>query len=269
MTDEQLAAWREGRGCVVRNPIPLEIEGRQLFNTRVEAGSTINIAGHELLVLLAFSDYDAYFSVGNDGFTNGVQILVNEQLFPQLTGSSAYAELRPILQPEADRESFGLLLEQLCQRLPGTTALSFEQADQQLAESEAQIRLLAWGLILFIGLIGVLNIINTVYTNIQTRRAEIGMQRAIGMSNGSLYATFLWEGAYYGLIASLLGGLCGWGCTVLVQAATTDTLGLAPVPWLAFGEAAGVSILACMIATAIPLRSVSRLSIVEAIEAVE
>ncbi len=269
LTDEQLAAWREGRGCVVRNPIPLEIEGRQLFNTRVEAGSTINIAGHELLVLLAFSDYDAYFSVGNDGFTNGVQILVNEQLFPQLTGSSAYAELRPILQPEADRESFGLLLEQLCQRLPGTTALSFEQADQQLAESEAQIRLLAWGLILFIGLIGVLNIINTVYTNIQTRRAEIGMQRAIGMSNGSLYATFLWEGAYYGLIASLLGGLCGWGCTVLVQAATTDTLGLAPVPWLAFGEAAGVSILACMIATAIPLRSVSRLSIVEAIEAVE
>ena len=140
---------------------------------------------------------------------------------------------------------------------------------QQLAESEAQIRLVAWGLILFIGLIGVLNIINTVYTNIQTRRAEIGMQRAIGMSNGSLYATFLWEGAYYGLIASLLGGLCGWGCTVLVQAATTDTLGLAPVPWLAFGEAAGVSILACMIATAIPLRSVSRLSIVEAIEAVE
>ncbi len=269
LTDEQLAAWWEGRGCVVRNPIPLEIEGRQLFNTRVEAGSTINIAGHELLVLLAFSDYDAYFSVGNDGFTNGVQILVNEQLFPQLTGSSAYAELRPILQPEADRESFGLLLEQLCQRLPGTTALSFEQADQQLAESEAQIRLLAWGLILFIGLIGVLNIINTVYTNIQTRRAEIGMQRAIGMSNGSLYATFLWEGAYYGLIASLLGGLCGWGCTVLVQAATTDTLGLAPVPWLAFGEAAGVSILACMIATAIPLRSVSRLSIVEAIEAVE
>ena len=269
LTDEQLAAWREGRGCVVRNPIPLEIEGRQLFNTRVEAGSTINIAGHELLVLLAFSDYDAYFSVGNDGFTNGVQILVNEQLFPQLTGSSAYAELRPILQPEADRESFGLLLEQLCQRLPGTTALSFEQADQQLAESEAQIRLLAWGLILFIGLIGVLNIINTVYTNIQTRRAEIGMQRAIGMSNGSLYATFLWEGAYYGLIASLLGGLCGWGCTVLVQAATTDTLGLVPVPWLAFGEAAGVSILACMIATAIPLRSVSRLSIVEAIEAVE
>lgn len=269
LTGEQLAAWREGRGCVVRNPIPIEIEGQRLFTTRVEAGSTITIAGRELLVLLAFSDYDAYFSVGSDGFTNGVQVLVNEQLFPQLTGSGSYAEARPILQPEADREKFGLLLEQLCQRLPGTTFVSYEQADRQLAESEAQIRLLAWGLILFIGLIGVLNIINTVYTNIQTRRAEIGMQRAIGMSKASLYATFLWEGAYYGLTAALLGGLAGYGCTVLVQAATTDTLGLAPVPWLALAEAAGASVLACLLATAIPLRSISRLSVVEAIEAVE
>ncbi len=269
LTEEQLAAWREGRGCVVRNPIPMEIEGRQLFTTQVDAGSTITIAGRELLVLLAFSDYDAYFSVGNGGFTNGVQVLVNERLFTQLTGGGAYAELRPILQPEADRESFGLLLEQLCQRLPGTTVLSFEQADRQLAESEAQIRLLAWGLILFIGLIGVLNIINTVYTNIQTRRAEIGMQRAVGMSNGSLYASFLWEGAYYGLIAALLGSLAGWACTVLVQAAVTETLGLTPPPWLAIGEASGVAVLACLLATAIPLRSISRLSIVEAIETVE
>ena len=59
------------------------------------------------------------------------------------------------------------------------------------------------GLILFVGLIGILNIINTVYTNIHTRVTEIGMQRAIGMSAGSLYKTFLWEGAYYGIIASV------------------------------------------------------------------
>ena len=31
------------------------------------------------------------------------------------------------------------------------------------------------------------------------------MQRAIGMSAASLYKTFLWEGAYYGIIASVIG----------------------------------------------------------------
>lgn len=79
-------------------------------------------------------------------------------------------------------------------------SVSYEQTDQQLEESFAQIHLLAWGLILFVGLIGVLNIINTVYTNIHTRKKEIGTQRAIGMSLKSLYKTFLWEGAYYGLL---------------------------------------------------------------------
>ena len=53
---------------------------------------------------------------------------------------------------------------------------SYEQTDRQLTESFEQIRLLAWGLILFVALIGLLNIINTVYTNIHTRIAEIGMQ---------------------------------------------------------------------------------------------
>lgn len=78
-----------------------------------------------------------------------------------------------------------------------------------MAESFAQTQMLAWGLILFVGLIGILNIINTVYTNIHTRVNEIGMQRAIGMSVSSLYKTFLWEGVYYGLIASGIGAVAG------------------------------------------------------------
>ena len=69
--------------------------------------------------------------------------------------------------------------------------------------------MLGWCLILFIGLIGILNIINTVYTNIHTRLNEIGIQRAIGMSTASLYRTFLWEGAYYGLLAAAIGAISG------------------------------------------------------------
>ncbi len=88
-------------------------------------------------------------------------------------------------------------------------SVSYEQTDQQLEESFAQIHLLAWGLILFWGLIGVLNIINTVYTNIHTRKKEIGTQRAIGMSLKSLYKTFLWEGRIMASLAAVIGGMAG------------------------------------------------------------
>ena len=68
------------------------------------------------------------------------------------------------------------------------------------------------------------SIINTVYSNIHTRIGEIGMQRAIGMSAASLYKTFLWEGAYYGIFASAIGAVLGYVCCIFVGAAQTDTL---------------------------------------------
>ena len=98
---------------------------------------------------------------------------------------------------------------------------------------------------------------------------EIGMQRAIGMSAASLYKTFLWEGAYYGIIASVIGAVFGYVCCIFVGAAQTDALQLVAVPVMAIVEAAIISIVACLLATAIPLRSIARMSIVDSIETVE
>ena len=135
-----------------------------------------------------------------------------------------------------------------------------------MEESAAQINMLAWGLILLIGLIGILNIINTVYTNIHTRIAETGVQRAVGMSVRSLYRTFLWEGAYYGLIAAAVGCIAGYVCTVLMEAAAAETLRLVFPPLLPMAEAVTLSVAACLLATAIPMGKIAKLSIVDAIE---
>ncbi len=269
LTAEQLNALKAGEGCVVRNPLPLEIGGETIGKTYIEEGRTIMTAGRELPVLLSISGYDGYFSVGNSGFINGVQVIVSDRLYPQLTGTDVYAELRPAMKEDADRAVFDKALDDLCARTAGTTWISYEQTDRQLQESEAQIHMLAWGLILFIGLIGILNIINTVYTNIHTRVAEIGTQRAIGMSLGSLYKTFLWEGVYYGLIAALIGSITGYLSTVLIEAAISDALAFVAVPVGPILEASACSVAACLLATAIPLRRISGLSIVEAVGAVE
>lgn len=175
----------------------------------------------------------------------------------------------PTLNEDADRENFDTFIEAFCNKTPGTTFLSYEETDQQLKESFAQIQMLAWGLILFVGLIGILNIINTVYTNIHTRVTEIGMQRAIGMSAGSLYKTFLWEGAYYGIIASVIGSVLGYVCTIFIEAATSDTIQLVAIPVMPILEATLLAVGACLLATAIPLRKISKMSIVDSIETVE
>ena len=120
----------------------------------------------ELNVLKTLDGYDGYLGIGNGGFTNGVQVIVDDAIYERLTGKDTYSEFLPTLNEGADREIFDTFIESFCDRTPGTTFLSYEETDHQLKESFAQIQMLAWGLILFVGLIGILNIINTVYTNI-------------------------------------------------------------------------------------------------------
>ncbi len=258
-----------GEACIVRNPIAISYGDAEVSHSNFETGQTISIAGKELPIIATLDGYAGYVGISNSGFTNGIQVIVSDHLYSELTGISEYNEMLPALADGADRKTFDSVIAQLCQTVPGTTYLSYEETDRQLAESFEQIQLLAWGLILFVGLIGLLNIINTVYTNIHTRVAEIGMQRAIGMSSGSLFKVFLWEGAYYGLFAAIIGSIAGYICTIFVEAATTNVIRLTAVPVIPIAEATVLAIGACLLATCIPLRRISRMSIVDSIEAVE
>lgn len=261
-----LQKMREGGGCVVRNPLPLSFGDTEIPATHIQKGDVITVNGKQLPVLETLEGYDMYFSVGNDGFTNGVQVAVGSDVFPQLTGRSEYAEMIPVLQEEVDRKVFDDKLDSLCASVPGTVYISYEETDKQLAASFQQINLLAWGLILFVGLIGLLNIINTVYTNIHTRVAEIGIQRALGMDVFGLYKTFLWEGAYYGLYSAVAGILLGCLCVALIEFAAAGSLSGLSLPWLAMAMAAAAAVICCLIATCIPLRKAAGLNLTDAIE---
>ncbi|MBA9084154.1 ABC-type antimicrobial peptide transport system permease subunit [Fontibacillus solani] len=265
LSESDLQALRNGTACLIQNPIPISFGDTEMKNTALSAGDNLSINGTSLKVIALL---DSPITLENEGFINGVQVVVFDSVYDRLMGKSQYAELYPTLTEDADRSSVELVIQELCSQNGGTW-LSYANTDQQLKESYEQIRLLAWGLILFVGFIGILNIINTVYTNIHTRMTEIGVQRAIGMSAGSLYKTFLWEGAYYGIIASIIGGILGYICTIFVNSASTDTLQLVSIPILSIVEAAILSIVACLLATYIPLKKIAKMNIVESIETVE
>lgn len=113
LTPEQTEQLKAGEGCVIRNPIPMQIGEEQIGTTQIEEGASVVVTGKEFPVLLSLSGYDTYFSVGNIGFRNGVQVIVSNHLYAQLTGTEAYAELRPILLPDADRRAFDGVLGNL------------------------------------------------------------------------------------------------------------------------------------------------------------
>ena len=263
LSENDKADLLNGTACLVKNPIPFSVAGQERENMELSVNDEIQVGNQTLRVA---GIVDEPVTINNEGFVNGVQIIVCDAAYTAITGQEEYAEVYPALAGDADTEQFETWLDEWCSRNTGSHWLSYLQSD---AESFAQINMLCWGLILFIGFIGVLNIINTVYTNIHTRVSEIGMQRAIGMSKTSLYKTFLWEGAYYGLIASVFGGLLGYICAAFIEAAVNNTLQFGTVPIIPILEAAAVSVIACLIATAIPLHSIARTDIVKSIVMIE
>jgi ABC-type antimicrobial peptide transport system permease subunit len=266
LSKEDIEDLKKGTACLAVNPIPFTYQGEEIPHTELHQGETVTVNGVRLRIAGISEDP---VCIGSGEFLNGVQVIVTDSLYAMLTGDDGYTEIYPTLKEDADAEIFEKWLDEWCAESPGTYWLSYRQADAQMAESFEQIRFLCWGLILFIGLIGVLNIVNTVYTNIHTRIREIGMQRAVGMSKRSLYMTFLWEGAYYGLLGAALGAVFGYICTVFIKAAVTDEIRLTAFPLLSVLEAAAVSVAACLTATAFPLRAIGKMSIVDSVETVE
>jgi ABC-type antimicrobial peptide transport system permease subunit len=265
LTNEDIQALKRGEECLITNPIAITYQGQKLEASSFSQGDVISIAKKKLKVL----GNTAAIGLDNQGFINGIQVVVFDTIFDELTTKITYSELYLFLSDDADKHEIEQKLEETCKQTAGSRWLSYQNTDKQLEESFEQIKLLAWGLIFFIGLIGLLNIINTTYTNIHTRIVEIGIQRAIGMSTRSLYKTFLWESAYYGIIASVIGAVAGYLCAIFIGAAITEKLKFVTFPIIAILQAAVASIVACLIATLIPLGKISKMSIVNSIENVE
>lgn len=266
LTENDKEELLAGTACLVKNPIPFSYGDMEVSFTQLATDDWITVGERSLRVA---GIVDAPVTVNNEGFINGVQIITGDQVYCSLMNDDHFSEVYPALREGADADAFEDWLSQWCAKFPGTHYLSYRQSDAQMEESFAQIRTLCQALIFFIGTIGILNIINTVYSNIHTRVAEIGVQRAMGMSAESLCRTFFWEAAYYGMFASVGGGVLGYLCTVVISAAANDAMQLTAVPIAAIGQASAVSIAACLLATAVPLRGAKRRSIVESIRSVE
>ena len=70
------------------------------------------------------------------------------------------------------------------------------------------------GFVILIALISVLvsaiNTANTMITSVLERYKEIGVLKAIGATNNEIFMIFLFESAFLGLVAGILGVLLGW-----------------------------------------------------------
>ncbi|OYO98533.1 hypothetical protein CG709_11875 [Lachnotalea glycerini] len=56
-----------------------------------------------------------------------------------------------------------------------------------------------------LGVIGLLNFINSIYNSIHNRKRELAIMQSMGMSRNQIYGTLIFEGGYYMLISLAVG----------------------------------------------------------------
>jgi len=263
ISKSQMEDFKSGKLSIARNPITISSNYEA---THLQEGDTFHIAGKKLTVQAMT---DEMISIQGTGWTNGIDIIVYETVYDELTGKNTINQMNVYVGDKSKLAEVQDAVEALSTANPGSRWLSYAESDRQLQESFSRTKTLAWGFILFIALIGVLNIINTTYTNIHTRVNEIGMQRAIGMDNRSLYKIFLWEGGYYGILASVFGSVAGYTISVFMVAAATEKLDFSNIPITSILLASCISVSVCLIATIIPLGKMNKMSIVESIGSIE
>lgn len=91
----------------------------------------------------------------------------------------------------------------------GVSAFSNYQSNRSEKNSFLIVEIFLVGFTVVIVLISCINIFNTVHANLQTRKRETAMTRAIGMDRKQLYRMLLLECALYGLIGTFWGAVIG------------------------------------------------------------
>ncbi len=116
-------------------------------------------------------------------------------------------------------------------------------------------------------LIAGLGIVNTLTMNVLERVRELGILRAVGMTQVQVWRMVVVEAGILGAVGALAGCTAGVVVGVVMMALTGGGVGVLSVPWATIALAAIFGIAVSMLAAAYPARVASRLTIVRALQA--
>jgi putative ABC transport system permease protein len=175
-------------------------------------------------------------------------------------------KVKEVTQLDDSREELRAVLRRIRQVEPGEPDdFSINQQEQvvemfhRIAGTIAGIGLFITGLSLFVGGIGIMNI---MFVSVAERTREIGIRKAIGAKRRTILLQFLIEAAAICLMGGLIALGIAWPVTLLMQKVMPATLSL-----LVVTVALSVSLLTGVISGFLPAWRAARMNPVDALRA--
>jgi putative ABC transport system permease protein len=205
--------------------------------------------------------------VGNANANTAVTSL---EFARQLSGATGYTGFRVHLTRDAVASDVVRAIQALTGDRRDVTVVDLSEMQAAQESINLQFSILLYGLVAVVSLIGALNIVNTITTNLIIRVREFGTLRAVGMSGAQMRAMVRIEAVLYGIWAWVGGAAVG---VLLTRLMYNNVNTLQAIPWhfpwgsliAAVVAVVGVSVLSA----AAPMKRIGGMNIVESIRMTE
>ena len=209
----------------------------------------------------------------NDSFnfrgpSNGLKIITTEEMGKKLIGTQ---DVKPvalnIVLKDVKNEDIGKKgIENVIKSNPALTVINNIDNNRNDKSSILMVKILLYGFVLVVSLIGSVNIINTLTTNIILRKREFATLKSIGLTQKGLKKMIVLEGLLYGIVGAIYGSIIGSGIAFLLYKSMGGVREFGwRVPWHAIAIAGAASIIIGYISVLSPLARIKKENLIEAV----
>lgn len=214
--------------------------------------------------VMAIVEVEPFMRMGN---MKGIQLITTEEVATNLTKDVV---VKPIglkikIKDSKQEEAAKKAIEN---ELAGASDLGiinhlYENRVKQA--SDLMMKILVYGFILIISLIGSVNTVNTLTTNIILRNKEFAALKSIGLTQRGLKKIIVLEGLLYGITGTIYGAIISIGLCYLIYISLYNIDFAFVVPWGAIGIAGLAALLIGYVSVLAPLSRIKKENIIEAI----
>lgn len=201
--------------------------------------------------------------------TQQLHIIIMKDVMKNITGKDInklpikMSEIR--LKDKKDENQFNSFIQPICDK-NGVKSMDIVKEAENGNASMLQLKVLMYGFIVVISLIGAVNIINTITTNLILRRKEIASLSALGMTYKNIRQMVLKEGVLYGLYGAFYGGIVGSLLSYFLSSPMRKMMDFKwSIPWNLILISASAAILIGLISVIKPLARIKKENIIDVI----
>lgn len=209
--------------------------------------------------------------------SSGIGVIATTEIYNKLTNRNTSSGFEIELDPSMDKHITTKKIKDFSNTVPNSRFRDFNEINKLQKEYYIQISTFLYGIASIVFIIGILNIGNTISTNILLKSKEFAVLKAIGTSPKKLNKMILLESSYYGVLGSIYGSIIGilisFGiykvCFEIVR--TLFVMGRITnftyeIPWIAILISITFTIASCLISSITPLRRLSENNIIDKIK---